>query len=377
MFIVFWLALALVAYTLALYPFLLWLVSLVRRRVHRQGDIAPVVSVIIVAHNAAETIAAKIENTLAWDYPREKLEILVGSDGSTDATCEVVRSFAGRGVRLVESTERRGKHHLQMVAREVARGEILVFTDVAIRADPPLLGKMLSHFADPSVGAVSSVDYIPDAHKSWIGEHLYVCGEMGLRRLEARVSSLVSLSGSLFSVRRALCESWHADQSSDFFLALHVVERGKRAVIALECPASFGVVRSERGELERKVRTIVHGLVVFFAHGKLVNPFRYGLFSWQLVSHKLFRWILPFGLIALLVSNVSLWWAGPFYQLLLALQLLGYGTGIAAYFLGGKFEAGVLRLAGFFFLGNVATLVAWWKFCLGEKMVTWEPSQRD
>jgi glycosyltransferase involved in cell wall biosynthesis len=376
MVIVFWSALAFVVYTLVGYPTLLWLVSLVRRRTHQQGDIAPTVSVIIVVHNEASTIADKIKNTLAFDYPRDKLEIVVGSDGSTDATVEIVRSFAGQGVKLVESVERRGKHHMQMVARDVARGEILVFTDASILVEPQVLRRMVSHFADSSVGAVSSVDQLLDAKKDWVGEHFYVYGEMGLRHLEARVSSLVSLSGALFSARRFLCDPWYPDQSSDFFLALNAVARGLRAVQDPECRARLGVVRSEKAELSRKVRTIVHGLVVFFSNLRLVNPIRYGLFSWQLVSHKLCRWLLPFGIIAVFGSNLFLWKGGPFYQLFLVLQLLGYGVGLISYAGGGLARSGVLRLASFFVLGNVATLVAWWKFCRGEKMVTWEPSQR-
>ena len=376
MVILFWSALAFVVYTLVGYPTLLWLVSLVRRRTDQQGDIEPTVSVIIVGHNEASTIADKIKNTLAFDYPKEKLEIVVGSDGSTDATVAIVRSFAGQGVKLLESVERRGKHYMQMAARDVARGEILVFTDASILVEPQVLRRMVSHFADSSVGAVSSVDQLLDAKKDWVGEHFYVYGEMGLRHLEARVSSLVSLSGALFSARRSLCDTWYPDQSSDFFLALNAVACGLRAVQDSECRARLGIVRSEKAEQSRKVRTIVHGLVVFFSHWKLVNPIRYGLFSWQLVSHKLCRWLLPFGIIAVFVSNLFLWQVGPFYQLFLILQLLGYGVGLVSYAGGGVAKSGVLRLATFFVLGNVATLVAWWKFCRGEKMVTWEPSQR-
>jgi hypothetical protein len=374
---VFWLALGLIVYTLVGYPTLLWLISLVRSRNHRRADILPSVTVIIVIHNAAQTIAAKIENTLAFHYPKEMLEIIVGSDGSTDTTAEVVRSFAPAGVKLIESPEWMGKHHIQMLARDISRGEILVFTDVSIHVEPNVLKKMVSHFADASIGCVCSVDEMRDARKGKMGESFYVYGEMGLRALEAKVSSLVSLSGSLFAVRRSLCDHWHPDQSSDFFLALHAVTRGLRAVIDPECPAQVGVVRSERAELARKVRTIVHGLVVFFAHLQLLNPFRYGLFAWQLMSHKLLRWLLPFGLIAVLVSNVFLWSKGFFYQLTLAGQLVGYGAGLLPHGIRQLGQLSLVRLASFFVLANVATLVAWWKFCRGEKIVTWEPSRRS
>lgn len=377
MIILFWLALTFLAYTLVGYPTLLWIVSLLRHRTHQPGDITPSVTVIIVVHNAAAMVGEKIRNTLAFDYPPEKLEIIVGSDGSTDKTAEVVKSFAGQGVKLVESVQRQGKHHIQMLARDVARGEILVFTDASIRVEPQVLRKMVSHFADQSVGATCSVDQLLDAKKDWLGEHFYVYGEMGLRRLEAQVSTLVSLSGALFSVRRSLCDNWHPDQSSDFFLALHVASHHLRAILDPECRARLGIVKSEKEELNRKVRTIVHGLVVFFTHLKLINPFRYGFFSWELVSHKLFRWLLPFGVIAVLLSNLFLWNDGLFYRVFLVLQLLGYGAGLASYAGKGLAKFGVLKMASFFVMGNVATLLAWWKFIQGDKMVTWEPSRRN
>jgi cellulose synthase/poly-beta-1,6-N-acetylglucosamine synthase-like glycosyltransferase len=374
---VFWLAIAFIIYTVVGYPTLLGILSLLRSRNHERREIFPAVSVITVMHNGAALVAEKIRNTLAFDYPKEKLEIIVGSDGSTDSTPEVVRSFASQGVKLVESLEWRGKHHVQMLARDIARGEILVFTDAAIHVGPDVLRKMVAHFADSSIGCVCSVDQMQDTTGDWMGETLYVYGEMGLRRLEAKVSSLVSLSGSLFAVRRSMCDTWHADQSTDFFLALHAVARGMGAVLAPECPARVGVVRSERGEFWRKVRTIVHGLVVFFSHLELLNPFRYGLFSWQLVSHKLCRWLLPFAVIATFFANFFLWRAGPFYQFCLVVQLMGCVMSSLSLLHGRLARISVIKLANFFFLGNVATLWAWWKFCLGEKYVTWEPSRRS
>jgi glycosyltransferase involved in cell wall biosynthesis len=374
---VFWLSVGFVFYTLLGYPTLLWIISRFRHQGHRRDDVTPTVSVIIVAHNEAATISEKIQNVLAFDYPREKLEIIVGSDGSTDSTAEIARSFARAGVKLIESPQRGGKHLIQMRARDVASGDILVFTDATIRVEPDVLRRMVSHFADPQIGSVCSVDQILEPRKGWKGEHFYVYGEMGLRQLEAQVSSLVSLSGSLFAVRREVSEGWHPDMSSDFFLALHAVERGYRATIDPECRARLGIVKSQKVELTRKVRTIVHGLVVFFSHLHLLNVFRYGIFSWQLLSHKLFRWLLPFAVLSALISNAFLWNAGPFYQICLLVQLAGYVAGLVSYASGGLAKLGVFKLASFFVMANVATLVAWWKFCQGEKLVVWEPSRRS
>lgn len=372
----FWLPVGFVLYTLVGYPTLLWLVSLFRTRPDRRGAMLPTVSIIIVAHNEGAALAEKIRETLAFDYPQDKLEVVVGSDASTDETFQIVRSFAAQGLKLVESPQRLGKHHLQMLVRDVSRGEILVFTDATIRIEPGVLRKIVAHFADPSVGAVCSVDQLADGKKNWRGEHFYVYGEMGLRRLEAQVSSLVSLSGALFGLRREICDAWHPDMSSDFFLALHTVERGYRSVLDPECRARLRIIKSQKAELSRKVRTIVHGLVVFFSHLHLLNPFRFGIFAWQLMSHKLFRWLLPFALILVLVSNAFLWRVGGIYRVTLILQLIGYAAGLISSLLGDRASLGVLRLANFFVLGNAATLIAWWRFCQGDKMVVWEPSRR-
>jgi glycosyltransferase involved in cell wall biosynthesis len=373
---IFWISTAFVAYTLAGYPLLLWIGASLRTRTTRRAEIEPRISVIVVVHNEAAAIGDKIRNTLDFDYPREKLEIIIGSDGSTDGTVEVVRSFHESNVILVESRERLGKHCLQMMARDASQGEILIFTDATIRAKPDLPRRMVSHFADPTIGCVSTVDEVTGSRSGWMGEHFYVYGEMGLRRMEARMGSVVSMNGSLYAARREICQNWHADMSSDFFMALHCVERGLRAILDPECGVHVGVVRSGRREFVRKVRTIVHGMVVLFAHLHLLNPFRYGLFSWQLASHKLFRWLLPLPFLAILVSSVFLWHVHLFYRVCLMGQAAVYGAGLMAMLIPRLSNLAIFRLASFFCMGNVATLVAWWKSLSGDKMVTWEPSRR-
>ena len=374
---IFWSSLAFLLYTFILYPLLLCLVSIFRTRLPQRAAICPSVSVIVAVHNEAAVIREKINNCLDLDYPVNKREIIVASDGSTDGTADIVRSFADRGVKLVELLEKRGKHFAQMMARDVSTGEILVFTDASIHVEPSGLRRIVSNFADPMVGCVSSEDRSVTEGKSWKSERFYVRAEMWLRRLESKIGSLVSASGSLFAVRRELCEDWHAGQSSDFFLVLHTVARGLRSVVDPECLARVGLVRSERAELQRKIRTIVHGLDVFFTHLEFANPIRYGLFSWQLISHKLFRWLVPFPILLLLVSNLWLWKAGVFYQVSLALQAGLYLCGGLALVSGGRLNLKPLKLAGFFLLGNLAIIIAWLKFGAKEKYASWEPSRRS
>ena len=374
---IFWSAALFLIYTFAGYPLLLWVISLWRSRAHQRAAIQPKVSLIIPAHNEAGLLRSKIENSLELVYPRDKLEIIVASDASTDDTADIVRSFAKDDVKLVEIPERRGKHHAQMIAREVSQGEILVFTDACVHLESDALRRIGSNFADPSVGCVSSEDQVVEPKKSWMGEQFYVLFEMWLRRLEAQTGSLVTASGSFFAARREVCKAWHPEQSSDFFIPLHTVAQGRRAIIDPDCHGHYAVVRCEKAELQRKVRTIVHGLAVLFSHLEMLNPLRYGFFSWQLISHKLFRWLMPFGILSLLVSNAFLWKSGAFYRVSLVLQAAVYGSALLALGTGRLAQFKAFRLASFFLLGNAATLMAWVKFCSGERFAAWHPTRRS
>jgi len=222
---------------------------------------------------------------------------------------------------------------------------------------------------------VSSEDRVVRAGEK--GEGSYVEFEMWLRRLEARVGSLVSASGSFFGARRELCEVWHPEQSSDFFVPLHVAARKLRTVVDPECRGYYGLTHREQVEFDRKVRTITHGLSVLFTHAGLMNPLRYPMFSWQLISHKLFRWIAPVATLSLFVSNFFLWRAAPFYRLTLVLQVGLCLMGLAGLAVVGLRRFRALELAGFFLLVNAAGVVAWIKFLSGERFVTWQPTQRS
>jgi glycosyltransferase involved in cell wall biosynthesis len=373
---VFWSASVLLIYTFAGYPAMLWLVSLCRSRPHRRAAIEPTVSLIIAAHNEAIGISRKILNSLELNYAADKFEVLVASDGSDDATVQIVRSFCDRGVRLIDTPERRGKQYAQMLARDHSRGEILVFTDTGVELEPDGLQKIVANFADATVGCVSSEDQLVRKTRNWMGEQSYVQFEMRIRRMESRIGSLVTASGSFFAARRAVCQVWHTDQTSDFFVPLNAVSQGLRAVVDPESIGRYGLVRSEREELHRKVRTIVNGLQVFFSHVHLLNPIRYGLFSWQLISHKLFRWLTPSAMLLLLISNLFLWKTNTFYRMCFVLQVGVYGIGLVALAVSRFSTWKPVKLAGYFLLGNAATLMAWFYFLSGEKFVTWRPTQR-
>lgn len=365
----FWTAAALVFYAYVGYPCLLMAISRVRRREVRRSAIACPVSFVITAHNEAERIATKIENTLAQEYDGP-FEILVASDCSSDGTDEIVRAYEPR-VSLVRTAERRGKEAAQQLAVGVASGQILIFSDVATALTPGAVARIVTNFADPAVGCVSSIDRFVDTDGRVSGEGAYVRYEMFLRSLESRVNSLVGLSGSFFAARRSVCRNWAADRQSDFNTLLNTVKQGLIGVLDASSIGYYHPITDHRGEFQRKVRTVVRGIGVLTANLYMLNPLRYGLFAWQLASHKLCRWLVPFALVVALLTNTLLAVHSSFYFATLAAQAAFYGAAAA-----GWQGYPSLRIPFYFVVANLAILIAWCRFARGERMTTWQPSNR-
>jgi glycosyltransferase involved in cell wall biosynthesis len=358
------------------YPLTLLLLGRVRGTEIRRAEFYPSITFIVTVHNEAARISGKLENTLALDYPRDRLQILVASDGSTDATNEIVRTYGGRGVTLLDLRDRRGKETAQKKAIESAEGEILVFSDVATILEVRGLKQLVSSFADPTVGCVSSEDRLLGADGRPGGEGLYLRYEMWLRHLESRAGSLVGLSGSLFAARKDVCGDFSGEFQSDFRTVLNSMKVGLRGISDPLALGFYPDVADQMREWGRKIRTVVRGLTVFFRHAALLNVFRYGLFSYQLFCHKLLRWLVPFFLIAAFVSNLWLLDYHFIYLAVMLLQLLLYGLGVLGLVLPKTQKTVLVKIPAYFLAVNVSILIAWWKYLKGERIVTWTPTRR-
>jgi len=358
------------------YPFSLLLLTLVRRNEVRKGPFWPDVTMIITGYNEEKRIPEKLENTLALDYPSDKLQVLVASDGSTDRTHPIVLGYEPKGVELLALKERKGKENAQKEALKHARGEIIVFSDVATRLDPDGISRIVANFHDASVGCVSSEDVVIGPDGKPTGEGFYVRYEMWLRRLESRVRSLVGLSGSLFAARREVCRDFSDEMPSDFRTVLNSMRLGLRGVSDPEVIGRYPDLADRQREFDRKVRTVLRGLTVFFRHLEFLNPFRYGLFAYQYASHKLMRWLVPLFLVTGLASNFFLVSTSPFYLFLFACQVLFYGVGLRVW-KSGKPSANLLgKLSMYFLTVNTSIAVAWWRYLRGDRMTMWTPSER-
>jgi glycosyltransferase involved in cell wall biosynthesis len=372
--LLFWTSALFVLYTYVGYPAVLVVAARLFGRAISRSEITPRVTFIIAARNEAGRIGSKIANTLALDYPKELLEIIVASDCSDDGTDDIVSQFRSQGVKLVVAPERRGKEFAQAMALREARGEIIVFSDVSTALEACGVRQIVQSFADAAVGCVSSIDRVVSQSGQVAGEGAYVRYEMFLRGLESRLGSVVGLSGSFFSARREVCEPWPTDLPSDFNTMLNAYRLGLRGVLDPTAVGIYTDLASPRAEYARKVRTITRGIRSFLRSLDLVNPLLYGNASWQLVSHKLFRWLVPFALVGALASALALA-ATPFYLAMAALQLVAYGLAVVG-LLWQRAVAGPVRWLTFFLLVNVSIAHAWLNVLRRQKAVTWAPSQR-
>ncbi|MRR14201.1 glycosyltransferase [archaeon] len=308
------------------------------------------------------------------DYPKEKMEIIFASDASTDGTDEIIRAHENDGIKLVRAPHRGGKEYAQKCAIEQARGEIIIFSDAATILEKDGIRNIVANFSDPGVGCVSSEDRFIDENGKLTGEGAYVKYEMFLRKLESRVNSVVGLSGSFFAARREVCRDWPHTIPSDFNTLLNTVKQGFRGI---SDPGSVGIylnIKDESKEFERKVRTVTRGISALMANAELLNPLRFGLFSFQLWSHKVMRWLVPFFLLTAMIANCILAVRKSFYGLVLVLHGLFYLFS----FMGATRSGSsiIFRVPFYFYQVNRAIAWAWVKYFRGERYVTWTPSQR-
>jgi cellulose synthase/poly-beta-1,6-N-acetylglucosamine synthase-like glycosyltransferase len=377
---VFWLSALALLYTYAGYPVLLALVSAVRPRKIRRGDCEPTVSVIITAYNEERDLTAKLENTLALDYPPELLEIIVASDCSTDRTDEIARAFAARGVRLVRQQQRLGKTAAQNMAVAEACGEIILFSDATSLYEPDVLRVMMPSFADPTVGCVAGRLIYVDGMDSRVGRgaRSYWSYETFLKKHESRIFSLIGASGCLYAVRRSAYVTLYPEACSDFIIATKMVEQNLRAIYEPNAVCTEETNRQSDKELKMRVRVIAQTFSDLWRHREMMNPFRSGFYAVQLLSHKVMRYLVPFFLMAILGASAVLARHSFLYLIALGAQLLGYLSAISAW----MFErAGVrsrmLALPQYFVLANVASLMACYQFLRGERYAHWEPHRES
>ena len=377
--IAFWLAVAALAYTFAGYPALMVLLARLRPRPVRRGAALPRVSVLIAAHNEAATIAARIENCLALDYPGAQLEIIVASDGSTDDTVAMARRYEragtpGPAVRVFAYPSRRGKPSVLNDSVPRCAGEVVVLGDARQRYDADAVRLLVENFVDERVGAASGELHLVNAAGRAVGEGVgvYWRYEKLIRRAESAVHSTVGATGAIYAIRRRLFEPIpHDTLTDDVVIPLRIVRQGYRVVFDGRARAWDRVAESARAEYVRKLRTIAGVVQVFLRERWIWRPTHP---VWvQALSHKLLRLAAPFFMAAALVTNGALAPAHAFYRAAFAAQLVFYAAAAGGALARGRSGrlARVLAIPYAFCLLNLTTLVSLWHFARGRHDVRW------
>ncbi len=378
---IFWFSIATLIYVFFAYPLILVTLGSIIRKPHVSREPQHLkVSLIISAYNEESVIKDKLENSLSLDYPRDQFEILVISDASTDQTDAIVESYASKGVVLKRMPVRKGKTDGLNDVVPFVNGDILVFSDANTLYAADAIRKLARNFADPTVGCVTGDSRYINFTESQVGrnENSYWSYERLLKTRESQLGSTVGSDGAIFAIRKNLYTALESEDINDFVTPLQIVSRGYRCVFEPEAICYESTMAHYDQEFRRKVRVVNRSWNALFRVKQLLNPFRYGWFSIQLISHKLLRWLTPFFLLLMLTSSFFLSFSNNIYFVLLlgqfffaALSLVGLASqrfGIATRWLSFPY---------YFMIVNSAAAVGIIKSLLGQKIQMWEPEREN
>jgi cellulose synthase/poly-beta-1,6-N-acetylglucosamine synthase-like glycosyltransferase len=373
---VYWTACMTLVYVYVLFPLIIRLLSRQFGTAVAESDLLLRVTLIVTAYNEEKGILAKLANLLAVDYPSELVDIIVASDASTDTTDQLVRDCVSDRVQLLRVDGRKGKTNCQNAAATIARGEILVFTDATTRLDAQALRALVRRFCSSNVGCVAGrLMYVSQTENvTGRGGEAYWDYEIKLRMAESAMGSLVGVSGCLYAVRRSAYRPINPGLISDFVISMKMREQSLRAVLAVDAICYEDTLNGGAQELSMRVRVAIRSINALISERRFLNPWRYGLFAWQLWSHKLLRYASPFLWLIALGTNIALMSRTPLYTALFLGQIAVIVTGTMGFALQSRLEnLGFLNRPYYFLLTNVASFLAAIRYARGERMVTWKP----
>ncbi|MFC1668261.1 glycosyltransferase [Chlamydiota bacterium] len=362
--ILFWSSFIILFYTYIGYPLVIYLWSLVKPRPNKKGVFLPFISIVMSVYNEERFIQYKIQNLLSLDYPRDRLEVVIISDGSTDRTVELIQPFLSNSVSLIENSQRKGKAYSLNEAHRICKGEILCFTDVRQKLEENAISELMNNFFDATVGAVSGELIFVTGKKTLVGEGLdfYWRYEKFLRKRESLVDSTTGATGGIYAIRKELFQIIPEDIILDDVLIpmQGAVIGGYRCVFEEEAKAFDLVSNSSYQEAQRKTRTIA-GNFQLFSRYKWLNPHKNRIW-FQTFSHKFLRLIAPLLLLFLLFSNSCLY-QNWFYFSTLLMQIGFYYCGSIGFFLKRKgIKIKLFTLPYTFIMLNYFTIKAFWLF---------------
>ncbi len=385
--ILFWLSLFIVFYTFLGYGILLYFLVKIRRVLKGKRILPgldqdfPSLTLVVAAYNEEDLIVEKIHNTLALNYPADKLSLLFITDGSNDKTPDLITLYPQ--IKLMHSTARNGKIHAIHRAMHEVNSEVVVFTDANAFLNKDALLLIARHYADPKVGAVSGEkrvmqDAVSDATA---GEGFYWKYESTLKKWDSELYSVVGAAGELFSVRRSLYQQVESDTIlDDFMISMLIAQQGYRIIYEPDAYASELSSDNIKEELKRKVRIAAGGIQSVLRLEKLFFPFSFPLLWFQYISHRVLRWtVTPFLMILVFILNVLICFqsGNVIYWLIMAGQLLFYGAAFAGWMLEKKkIKVKALFVPYYFCVMNYAVIAGIRRYYKGSQSAAWEKARR-
>jgi cellulose synthase/poly-beta-1,6-N-acetylglucosamine synthase-like glycosyltransferase len=360
------------------YPLAIYVLSLNKKRhVDKDETFTPFVTIITAAYNEESGIEKTIQNKLELDYPHDRLEIIIVSDESTDGTDDIVKKFESKGVRLIRQKPRAGKTSALNLAVPLAKGEIIVFSDANSIYDPDVVKKLTRNFKDPHVGYVTGKMIYTNPDGSTIGDgcSTYMKYENMLRKFETAMGSVVGVDGGVDAIRKDLYRTLNPDQLPDFVQPLKVVEQGFRVVYEPDAILKEPALKEASDEYRMRVRVSLRALWALSDMRHLLVFPSNRLFSFQLWSHKVLRYLCFIFLITAFISNALLLSVPGFiYKVFFIIQISAYTGAFLSPVLENKgYQSKLLYLCRYFALLNIASAHAFMKFVLRQKQVVWTP----
>ncbi len=373
--LLFWFLIAGIFYTYFGYPLLIYIITLFIDNKITKKDIYPMVTFLITAYNEEKSIKEKVEDTLGLDYPDDKLEIIVASDGADDKTDNIVKEFTDKRIRLFRVEGRVGKTETQNQAVKIACGDIIIFSDATTKYEKQAIRNIVRNYADLNVGAVSGRYRYIDPNKTQIGTGTVAFWdyENFIKMKQTRINTITGCCGCIYSVRKELYVPLPRDIISDLVEPLKILEKGYRIVFEPEALAYETACEKSEEEFRMRIRVISRGMRGLLYMKKLFNPFKYGLISFQLISHKILRWMISLFAIILYLTSFFLINKNYFYFVFFLLQSGFYFLALTGWlmdFMGKKTK--ILSFPLYFCVVNIASMVALIKVIMRRKDIAWK-----
>jgi len=370
--LIFWVCVFFIWYGYFGYPLLIRLLAKIRPKEVKKGKIEPSITVLIPAYNEERIIEEKIQNALSLDYPKDKLEIIIASDGSTDSTVQIAKKYLSYGVKILEYPRHQGKAGLINKSMLQAQGEIIVFSDASGMLDISAVREIVANFNDPKIGCVCGLYRMVPEEESLAskGYKTYLEYDIKMKKSESRFSTILGAHGALYAIRRELFEQIPEHIiNDDFYIPVMIVAKGYRAIYEDKAIALDKVRYTLKDEFRRRLRIGFGNWQQTLEFKNILKPSMW-LLAWQFFSHKILRNIMPFFLITAFILSFVL--QGIIYKIFFyAFILLILLALIGGIFTKLKITSELLYTPFFFVIGNIAYLVGTFKFLFGRNKIKW------